>query len=234
MRPLPAKTSTGEPIVIGSFHEDIDKIIPISIDRPHFGQSFTSVVTLEAQTALTLLTADEAPEQAAAPDLANGDPGAQPSNDRLGFDPQTHEENPVVVALPVALPIPVGVSIPVGQSVIGVFPEASIPYRPLRVWIAAHKFVNQRNNGISVTEGGPLFKAKSFDPSPFAGVTLVKNVTASTLTMLPPTDPLYTRVERVMLGEQKQAWLSIAETSTVVAVPVPAPAATNVNIAPST
>ena len=49
--------------------------------------------------------------------------------------------------------------------------------------------------------------------------------------MLMSADPLFAWVEKVLHGEQKQAWLSIAVTTTVV-VPAPVPVAAHTTITP--
>ena len=209
-RPTPASTSDGSPIVIGSMSDTIETIVPVSGAKTYFTAHFTSLVSASDAADLDLPTAIEDPQILEGPPPADGSPADPPGFERLHFTVNNPDDAPVAIALPVALPVPVGIPIPLGHPVATPLTDEQCPYKPLRTWAKAVAYLIAHNDGVPVTHGGLLFTPESFDPQPFAALTIIPSITVPPISMLYPESPQYLNVMNILQQEQQSAYCDYA------------------------
>lgn len=215
-RPTFATTGEGNmPIVLASLSDTIDTIVPVKLSKSHFVGHFTSLIRSEDAANFGLPVATEEPQHLNAPVPEDGPEPPQPSFARVHFVVHNAGDAPVAVALPLVLPIPIGTPFPVGHSLDEPLTEEIAPWPFFRVWAAAHHYVRQHNNGISVTFGGLLFERDAFHMAPFAGLPMPVRVDGPDVVLLFPDSPHYKNVIDIMRQEQRSTWIHIADTSDI-------------------
>ena len=202
-RPVVLDREGEEPVVCGSFSDTIGETIPVMLNLESFQGRFTTLISRRDATQFALPVHPTDPDGVPGPGIpgrgrrAAVDP--EPASlERLAFPmPEEDEEGdrPVIAALPQFMPIPPGAtfthSIPLSMD--GTFTSGSTL---LDVWFKGVAYAKVRNEGFSVTAGGPLFDQTQLGVEgndPFESLDILVRVHDSP-TMLIPTSALFGQV----------------------------------------
>ena len=228
-RPSIGTDGDGEPMVCGSFSDAIGQCVPVKVPLDHFNGYFTTLIRRGDALALGLATHPSYPDSVGGPPVTrNGDP-TPASLARLGF-PQPEEavddDRPVVVALPLFLPLPFGVTFPHPTELTAVQPFRDTSLL-LAVWVDGIRYAMDRDNGQSVTEGGPLFhlpllQVEDGTENPIASHS-IKNRIPRSPTLLNPTEADYASTAQRISAWSTDIWHELGANMVVDDPPPPAP-----------
>lgn len=198
-------------VVLASLGNDIDTISPVKMAKGLVFGHFGSLIPQGLASGLQLPTAPEPPESLESPQI-NGANGPAPGFARLHFEVHDADDAAVLVVLPNMLPVPKGTPVPEGHDIMDPVTEEESPWKLMRAWLQAHRYVVAHNQGVSVLTGGTLFLPNAFTATEFDRLPLLDNVAATEVTLLFPQDPHFQFVSDIVRQEQRATWCHIAES----------------------
>lgn len=232
-------THDGHEGIVGNFTDVIGEPCPVSLPLGFYQDFFTTLVRRGDAETLGLTIYPTAPDTIPGPPPGGG-PGvalrgqappapAEASMERLGFtipDNSTDADMPVIVALPLALPLSPGLSFPhlMALNDAQSFRETFLLFE---VYRRGYLYAQEHNEGISVTAGGPLFLAGSFDgiagneESPFSGINIVEDIDVPPA-LLPPTHSLCAVARTSFLEWSESMWHELGSNQEPELVNLPA------------
>ena len=218
-------------IVVASFTDTIGQAFPVTIPLSDFRGSFTTLVRREDAQQLNLSIHPTEPATIPGPrdGITRTAELVDASLDRLQFEmPEEPGDGdyPVIVALPCFLPIGPGQTFPHPTPI-----QDDVSFRDdfflFHVWRGGLRYCIARNQGRSVTRGGPLFHQESLrtnagNPPAFEGYTVVARLSANP-TPVPPTSPRFTEATDILREWSDTIWVELGNG--LAPEPAAAPAA---------
>ena len=231
-RPEYVTNSSNDRLVVGSFADTIGQVYPVSVSADAFTSFFTTLVRKDDAGALGLAQHPTAPDtikgRPLPPTADGGSPTEVPaSSNRLQFTTSDEDDlQPVIAALPCFLPLPSGCTFPEGTPLDSPLDKFRSDFRLFEVWLQGAHYLVARNDGHSVTAGGPLFDPAglSVTPAAFASLTLSPGL-PSPPTPLSPHGALGRRVHARLASWAEDSWFLLGATiPATVSPPLAAPA----------
>ena len=159
--------------ILASLTDALGQAIPVRLSLEYFNSFFTTMVTKEQADTNHLYTLDAQPDTIPGPVVADGSEQIQASFERLEWpgNDDKDEDLPVIVAHTILFPVPPGMPVPDTFDIkTYTYPEG-LEWATISAWGQGLRYILTKNDGHSITSGGPFFDITTFEDPPF-GVAL--------------------------------------------------------------
>jgi len=224
-RPTIVTGVNGEAVVTGNFTDAIGEPYPVAIPLEAFQSYVTTLIRQGDATTFQLAVHPTTPDVVAGPPLVipvADRRGRLPEPEvvegtleRLGFpmpDNPGADDHPVIAAIPLFLPVGPGQTFP--HLVALSDPTSFRDSFPLfEAWKTGIAYLQDHNEGISVTRGGPLFDQGSLalpdgEEDPFGMYTIRERLLMNPES-LAPTQPLYAATRDQLVAWSNTIWAEL-------------------------
>ena len=226
-RPALVTRADGVLVVHGSMGDGIGQYHPIEILASEFRGYFSTLLQSRQVGSLGLEDHPIAPETIPPPPVGprrrNAGEQYQPELARLEFempadpDAVVAADRPRITCLPKACGLEPGVTLDTPLR-LSLTTRSTVEDAPLlQAWLDGVRYVSAKNNGFSITEGGPKFDPQGFDldddedadPDPFSSYTICERA-GMTITFLNPSSPEGLTIKERMDGYSEEVWIDLA------------------------
>jgi hypothetical protein len=163
--------------ILASLCDTLGQAIPIRLALSYFNSFFSTLVTKEQADTNKLYTLDVPPDTIPGPTQEGTEP-AQASMERLEWpgNDDNDDELPVIATHTLLFPVPPGMHVPDTIDIkTHTFPEG-IEWATIATWGHGLRYIFTKNDGHSVTTGGPLFDPTTFQDHPFGTPIPIRDI----------------------------------------------------------